>query len=918
MAGQGCHYAKTEHCSEAGFYRRMMEEARDIVVVFTPDGYVVDANQAAIHAYGYSLDELLGQHVQRFRAPALRGMIDEQLKMAHDEGILFRTVHLRRTGEEFPVEVGSRQVRLPQGDLIVSMVRDISNTLAIEADLQRKKKKLQELYEELATTHEELTAADEELRQQFDELLHKEQAIRRQNYILQMLHEIALGLVTRHDTGDLLQRILAGATELMGTSHGFINLVDPSKSCFFRSHVLGIYEQDALRIIPIDQGISGIAYRTGKPAAINDYAMWRKTSPASPQFPELRAVVDIPLKAEGEIIGMIGVAYCEVDRNFGAEEIEALSRFAELASLALNNARLMTAVKNELQERQVAEAALQASEAKYRAIFAAANDGICIYHGATGAIIDINDRACAIYGYSREELLSDHFRIIGTGKTPYGVTEARQRLQRAAAGEPQLFEWKNKHRDGYITWVEVSLKRVSVGQDDCVVAIVRDISDRKGQEERVRQMAYHDYLTGMPNRAYVQECLAQELQRMPEGEAAGAVMFVDMDDLKMINDAMGHACGDEVIKKIGAILVAAAGEEAVVARIGGDEFIVLLPGERERERVANIAERMVRFLGQEYEVGELMVHMSASIGVALYPADGCTADDLFKRADLALYDAKGSGKNTWRFYEDRLQTLAYENMMLKHGLREAVQRQELSLHYQPLVDAETGRIMSFEALARWTNPVYGAVPPGRFIPLAEENDTIQLIGQWVIQEVCAFARKVKCVAGEEIGISMNVSPRQLVAENFISQIQDAISRAGIRAQQLEIEITESALIDSMDDSIEKLLFLRQLGVCLSLDDFGTGYSSLTYLRRLPVSKLKLDKSFIEEMTRDAEQVQFIRSIIEMANGMGLAVIAEGVETAEQVEQLLHSRCTLMQGFYFSRPLPEGEALALLTQTMPVP
>lgn len=896
---------------DSDFYRNIMDQARDIILVVAPDGKIIDANKAAMNAYGYSINELLCLHIQNLRSPKTRKAIDAQLKIAQQQGILFRTVHLRKNGEAFPVEVGSQLVQFSAGRLAISIIRDITATVTNEIAFRDNEEKLFHLYQELMAAHEELTASDEELRQQFDELLTKEEAITRQNAILQSLHDTARGLMNRHETDDLLKRIVIGATELVGTPHGFIYHLDKQKNVFCRSHGIGIYEKDIGREIPIDQGIVGVVYRTGEPVFINEYPAWLEHHPESPQFEELCAELQIPLTSEGHVVGTIGLAYCENNKVFGSNELDSLSQFAELASIALDNAMLVTSYKNELQERRQAEEALIVSDSKHRAIFENANDIIYILDLVTGDILDVNRRACELYGYTREEILSGDFNVIGTEESPYSESEARDWIRRAADGQPQLFEWKNKHRDGHFIWVEINLKRALIGKEDRILAIVRDISERKAQEQAIRLLAYYDDLTGLPNRVTLQERLAQELNKACRGETTGAALFVDLDDLKMINDTLGHFYGDDVITKAGTYLLAAAGKNAMVARISGDEFIVLLLNESNREMVAAVADNMIKSLNRDYEIDDFKIHMSASIGIALYPLDASSVQDVFKKADLALYAAKGSGKNTWRFYDTSLQTIAYQNMTLINGLREAIERGELFLQYQPLVDIQSGHVISFEALLRWTSPTYGSITPSRFIPLAEKSDTIQIIGNWVIEQACQFARKLADMGKGDIRVAINVSPRQIADNMFVASVFDAIHHAGIKPHQLEFEITENALITSMDDITSKLAELHAHGVYLALDDFGTGYSSLTYLRKLPVDTLKIDKSFIDQIVSEEAQMEFISSIVNMAHVLRLTVVAEGVETEEQLKKLEECRCDFIQGYYFSRPVSEHEAILLL-------
>jgi len=783
---------------------------------------------------------------------------------------------------------------------------------SMESPLVKSEENLSRLNRELMTANEKLTASEEELRQQFDELLNREEAIRRQNFILSSLHEAALGLMQSEEITDVLELIVSNATKMLDTPHGYISLVDEKKGVFHRKIGLGHYARDIGRDIKITEGIVGQIYKHGEMVIVNDYKTWEKRLPG-PFFDALHSVAQVPLKAGNKVVGTFGVAFLEPERKFGEQDKLFLGRFADLASIALMNATLVNSYKMEIQERMLSEKALRISESKYRAILEAANEGIFIHDVNTGKILDINEKACEIYGYSREEMLSNNLRLLGSGEPPYTEKDAMEWL-RLAAAEPRHFEWKNRCRDGSTAYLEVYLKRTLVGNEDRIVAIVRDISERKAQERVIRRMAYYDSLTGLPNRAYIQEHLALELEKEDRGDTKGVVLFVDMDDLKMINDTHGHSCGDGVIITAGAYLFAEAGEKAVVARIGGDEFIVWVPGEIDRGRISSVADRMVKILGREYATGETKTHMSASIGIAFYPTDGDTVDDIFKNADLALYAAKGSGKNTWRFYDPILQTIAYENMNLKHGLREAIERGELYLNYQSLIDTLDGKIVGYEALLRWKSSEYGVVEPKRFIPLAEESNLIIKIGRWVIAEACAFARKLQDMGNEDVRVSINVSPLQLEAADFVQFVSEMINEAGIRPNQIEIEITENALMSSLVDSIFKLLELCSIGVHLSLDDFGTGYSSLTYLRDLPVGTLKIDKSFIDQITVDAGQLQFVCSIIDMAHVLNLKVVAEGVETREQMEKLTESKCDFIQGYYFSYPVSETEAILQLKRS----
>lgn len=907
-------------------FRNMVEQARDAILVVDTSGNILMANQAATTVYGYSVLELRSLRIHDLRSPETRGRIDSQLKIAQEEGILFRTVHLRRTGEPFTVEVSSRRIILSDKEAVISVIRDITATVAAEESIRESEEKYRLLHkeltatyeeltathEELTATHEELVASEEELRQQFEELLEKGTKLQQQNIVLTSLHETALGLMRRLDINSVLRVILSSAVSLLGVEDGFINVVDDKGEMFVRKTATGRFAKDMARRTKVTEGLLGQAYVTGTIAVEESYSSWAHRF-TDPVFDDLHCFVVVPLKTGEKVEGALGLAFTNPGRTLAEHEITMLQNFADIASIAFDNATLMDSYKTELKYRRSAEKALKASEEKYRTIFEAANDGIYIHEIPTGKIIDVNQKACKMGGYSRKEIISSGMKLFGTGEPPYSSREIRQWVERAATVGPQLFEWQKRRKDGSVVWWEVNMRGARIGNEDRVLGIVRDISERKAQEQVIWHMAYHDSLTGLPNRAYLTEFLNNEMEKAARGETAGAVLFVDLDDLKMINDNFGHSYGDDVIKKAGAAISAEAGHNSFVARIGGDEFIVVLPGEAELATVEEVAANIVRALCRDYEVGESKPFMSASAGIVVYPSNGGNTDDILSNADIALYAAKAKGKNTWCFYEAELQKTVYENMLIKQGLRNAIERNELSLHFQPMVHAHSQDIVSFEALLRWTSAELGQVSPARFIPLAEENNTIQALGKWVIQEACQFIFRMKEIGKGDIGVSVNVSPRQLANPDFVPFVNDAIKAAGINPNQLEIEITEHALIASFAESIQRLRDLRALGVRLALDDFGSGYCSLVYLKNLPVEILKIDKSFIDGIESDETQLRFLSSIVNMAHVQKLSVVAEGVETDAQLKMLRECQCDYIQGFLFGRPMPAEEALLLLAR-----
>ena len=435
--------------------------------------------------------------------------------------------------------------------------------------------------------------------------------------------------------------------------------------------------------------------------------------------------------------------------------------------------------------------------------------------------------------------------------------------------------------------------------------------ERMEVQKEIRQLAYIDSLTGMANRASLHSWLEQELAQARQNSKSGVLFYLDLDELKVVNDTFGHSVGDVLIRTAGRHIRESFDEKAFCARIGGDEFVVALSGEASRRRATEYADRVLTALGKDCETGNERFPMSASVGIVLYPDHGSTPDEVLKNADIAMYAAKAGGRNCWRMYDPCMQQDAYETMRMTNSLRRALEHDEFTLQYQPKVRLSDRKVEGFEALLRWSGAEYGPVPPDKFIPLAEKAGIIEGIGEWVLREACGFARRLNEAGWRGIHVAVNLSPRQLAAADFIAKVEGILKETGIEPRQLELEVTENVLIDSMEESIRKLAGLRALGVEVALDDFGTGYSSLTYLRRLPVSILKIDKSFNDGILEDPEQAEYVGFIIDLAHALHLRVVAEGVEIPAQIDKLQEMDCDAIQGFVFSRPLPEAAAVGLL-------
>jgi diguanylate cyclase (GGDEF)-like protein len=437
------------------------------------------------------------------------------------------------------------------------------------------------------------------------------------------------------------------------------------------------------------------------------------------------------------------------------------------------------------------------------------------------------------------------------------------------------------------------------------LATCEDVTDRRQAEAKIVHMAHHDALTGLPNRLSFRERLTTVLARARRGPGC-AVLSLDLDRFKQVNEALGHPMGDILLRTVAARLLAAVRDVDTVARVGGDEFAVILNEVVQPQQIIAVATRLLETLGRPYEVGVHQVVISASIGISLAPQDASDPDDLLKQADLALYRAKSEGAGAYRFFEPEMDARMQARRLLEIALRKAVVRQEFEVHYQPMINLQTGAVSGFEALVRWRQP-HGLVPPGEFIPLAEETGLIVPLGEFVLRRACVDA----VTWGGGLTVAVNLSPVQFRGPSIVAVVADALAASGLPATQLELEITETVMLQDTDMTLDLLRALKQLGVHISMDDFGTGYSSLSYLRRFPFDKIKIDQSFVRDLGTNPDCVAIIRAVANLGHSLGMATTAEGVETQDQLDRLRVERCTEVQGYLFSPPCPAAEVPALL-------
>jgi diguanylate cyclase (GGDEF)-like protein len=454
--------------------------------------------------------------------------------------------------------------------------------------------------------------------------------------------------------------------------------------------------------------------------------------------------------------------------------------------------------------------------------------------------------------------------------------------------------------------------------DEALLQAVRAIGSQIGQfvvrkqaEERVRHLAHYDELTGLPNRSMFHERVGHALAQARRGERVLAILFIDLDRFKNINDTLGHDAGDRVLKEIADRLRGCLRESDTVARLGGDEFVVLTEGLAQPAQVAAVAQKMLAAIAKPVVLETQEVHISASIGISTYPGDSGDMQGMMKNADIAMYRAKEQGKNNYQFYSAQMNVHTLERLAMESDLRRALERNEFLLHYQPKVDIGSGRVAGVEALVRWQQSGKALIPPAQFIPLAEETGLIVPIGEWVLRTACAQNKAWQDRGLPRLRMAVNLSARQFAHENLVQDVARILSETELAPAALEFEITESMVMSNPERAVQLLNKLKRMGIYLSIDDFGTGYSSLGYLKRFPIDSVKIDRSFIRDLPGDGDDAAITEAIIAMAHSLRLKVIAEGVETEEQLRFLREHGCDEMQGYFFSRPLPEGEFLRLL-------
>lgn len=618
------------------------------------------------------------------------------------------------------------------------------------------------------------------------------------------------------------------------------------------------------------------------------------------------------------------------DRGIDAA-IGALKRGAyDYLRKPYNSEELLRTIDNALQQRQLRfenkkiALQLERSESKYRYLVDSSPD-IIYTLDHKGCFSFINDQVRHLLGYRPDELIGSHYSSLvhddDLTRANYVFNEGRGDFRVPRNIELRL---RSRHADMAERTFVHELMRISPGANEKMqesdlghcdaigtYGVARDITERKRADELIAYQAYHDILTNLPNRVLFKDRLGLAVLQAKRSGSTLALMFIDLDRFKLLNDTLGHQVGDKLLQEVAIRLQGSLRHGDTLARLGGDEFTAVLPDLNDRQDAVLIAEKFLECLRQPFFLAGKKLHISASIGITLYPDDGESIDELIKNSDIALFHMKGEGKNNYSFFHRSMLDAAYQKIDIEHSLRKALELGELEMYYQPQVDSKTKKIIGAEALMRWNHPERGLLGAGEFLPFSEENGLIIPISDWMLEAICRDILVWNSVGGESVRLSLNLSPQYLDRGDFFGKLKDALIRYGVAPSQIEVEVTENICIQKPQTAIDQLDKLCQLGVSIAIDDFGTGYSSLSYLHRFPIHTIKIDRSFVMEIKDEGAQFPVILAIISIAKGLGLNLVAEGIETAVQERYLEKSGCETMQGFLYHKPMSQKTLVDLL-------
>ena len=912
----------------------MIEAALDAIVTIDAEGSVLEFNASAERTFGYSREDALGRPMSdlivppAFRERHRRGM--ERYLATGETTILGKRLEMtamRADGSEIPVELTVTRVPSDGSPVFTAYLRDISERRRAESALRDSEERFR-VAAQISSDHVY------EWNLQTGEVL-----------FLHSRHGSGQGLPTTREVWEQLvhpadrPRVFASVRRTLDDDQPFFEeyrIVLPDGSLRYRvgyGKVLRDADGRAVKWIGVNKDVTE---RRRTQAALKESEQKLRTLVAN--MPVVLFALDsdgVFTHSEGKGLEALGLKPGEVvgrsvwelysdepailenvRRALAGEnhtgvvrigEIEFETRYAPYRDAA-GHVLGVIGVATDVTEQRRADQALRASELRYRMLFERNLAGV-FRSTLEGQILDCNESFARMFGYeSPEEVL------LRPARNFYLDPAERQEFLSLLSKQRSLtnFEMCARRRDGTPVWVleNATLIEGPDGSLSLIEGTVIDITERKRAEEQVKHLAFHDALTGLPNRLLLNDRLKIALAQAQRGRQKLATFYLDLDRFKVINDSLGHTVGDALLRRVAERLRSCVREGDTVARLGGDEFVILASRIASDNDAETVARKVLAAIRLPFAVEGRDFFLTTSIGVSLHPNDGSDAETLLQNADTAMYRAKEQGRDNYQLYAPEMNARASERLSLENRLRQALPNGELALHYQPVVDLKSGRVRGAEALLRWQHPERGLLPPVEFITLAELSGLIAPIGRWVLQEACEQVRLWQS-RGRRLTVSVNLSPRQFQQTDLVSQVAAAIESSGIEASLLDLEITESSAMENAELTTNTLWELRRLGVGISMDDFGTGYSSLNYLKRFPIDRVKLDRSFVRDVATNSEDAAIVRAVIAMAHTLRLVVVAEGVENEDQLAFLRKHRCDEMQGFLFSPPVESEKLLELL-------
>ena len=841
-----------ERYSMAQRVEHLLKNANDIIILADSDAHILEANEYALKSYGYSLDELRGLNLVDLRAPEERDSLTPHLvRLLREGSVLFETLHCRKDGSTFPVEISSRAVEIGGVAYLLGIIRDISQRKAHEREIER----LNRLYAALSQVNQTVVWAT--TRQGlFDELCR----------VLVEFGRFSMAWIGCHDPHT--HAVVPAAQ--YGDKLAYLNEIQ-------------IFADDR----PEGRGPVGVAIREGRSYICNDFFDDPTTLPwrESARRQGFRAAAALPVRLGGKVCGALTL-YASEPGFFGQREIALLEEAALDISFGLDR------LEEAAQRRK--------AEDERDRLFDMSPDLIGVA-GFDGYFKQINPAFTRLLGWETRELLTQPWLDFVHPDDLATTIRVGEDLTRGQA----VRDFENRYRcqDGAYRWLSWNTYPSPDLQQ--VFFVARDVTERKEAEARIEHLAYYDALTDLPNRILLRDRATQALANAHRENAELALLFLDLDHFKTINDSLGHSVGDQLLRMVADRLRQAVRDTDTVSRLGGDEFLVMLV-ETGAQGVARVARKILELFQHPFELDARILHVATSIGISVYPRDAQDFESLLRYADAALYRAKEDGRNTFHFFQPDMDIAAFERLMLESALRQALVRGEFELHYQPQVDLGDSRLVGFEALIRWRHPELGMMSPAKFIPVAESSGLIIEIGAWVLSEACRQNQAWREAGLFQVPMAVNLSAIQIYHGNLVPTVRQILIETGLPPAGLELEVTESHLVEKTEIVLDHFRQLKALGVKFAIDDFGTGYSSLSYLKRFPIDKLKIDQSFVRDIVEDPDDLSIAHAVVSMGHSLRLTVIAEGVENQEVAQLLRDMACDEAQGYFFARPMPAAQ------------